>query len=77
VDLYGHVHNTLPPPPNTAAVDAGVDAQNYAPITLDQALEQARRPYEPGYEAWYVNRVREIEAARALERRNETDNRQH
>lgn len=34
--LYGHSHNSLPDDPGARAIDVGVDARNYTPISFEE-----------------------------------------
>lgn len=38
-NLYGHSHSNLADNPNALAIDVGVDAQNYSPISFEEVAE--------------------------------------
>jgi calcineurin-like phosphoesterase family protein len=48
IHLYGHSHGSLPDDPRSLSMDVGVDANNYAPISLEEvAAKMAKKAWKP------------------------------
>jgi calcineurin-like phosphoesterase family protein len=50
-NLYGHSHGQLPEEPRWMSFDVGVDAWDFAPVSIEQVAQKMKAKL-PAYEAW-------------------------